>query len=149
VTCLQYATIFISLISLGVSIATFVLRWHDRRTNFTVDATEDNRHGTLVLTVINRGQREETISRLFLAVYQGGRRIGQRELTGSLFKGAYDLPRRIPAADRAEFPTEKSFLMHQMKTADGYKPDWYLLRPIAEDGQRKQHKGAKVWFEVQ
>ena len=96
---------------------------------------------------LNRGQNEATLSRLFLAVYQGRRRIGERELTHSFFKGAYDLPTRILSGDRAEFPTEKAFLQLQMKQHD-YAEGSYQLEPIAEDGQRKQHKGDKVQFEI-
>jgi len=86
-----------------VSGATLVLRWQDRRTDFKVETTHDKRHGMLVFTIINRGQSEATLARLFLAVHQGGRRLGERELTRSFFKGKYDLPTRILSGDRANF----------------------------------------------
>jgi hypothetical protein len=146
-TDLQYITLLISILALVVAAGTFVLRWEDRRTNFKVEATRDERHDMLVLTVINRGQGEATLSRLFLAVYQGRSRIGERELTRSFFQGDYDLPMRILSGDRAGFPTEIGFLKLQMKHHN-YADGWYLLEPIAEDGRGKQHKGDKVWFEI-
>jgi hypothetical protein len=153
-TCLQYTTLVISslaavisLLSLFVSVAMLVLRWQDRRTDFKVEATQDESHGTLVLTVINRGQGEATVSRLFLVVYQGGSTVGERELTRSLFTGGFDLPKRLPPGDRAEFSTELALLRLQMKQHN-YTAGWYQLESVAEDGRRKQYKGDKVWFRI-
>ena len=53
------ASLIISFLALLISAATFVLRLQDRRTDFVVDATYDDKHGTLVLTVINNGQGKQ------------------------------------------------------------------------------------------
>ena len=140
------ASLIISFLALLISAATFVLRLQDRRTDFVVDATYDDKHGTLVLTVINNGQGEATLSRLFLGVYRDGKREGTKDLTGSFFKGTFDLPKRLLSKDRIECSVEKSFLHLQLK-AQEYEDGMYELEPAAEDGQGKKHIGERVRFE--